>query len=84
MISATSTEVVVAGGGTAGWVVAARLVEAGTDVVLLEAGPDYGALRQRGWPGELLDAATIPTSHDWGYTPATRSPGAPCRSNAPG
>lgn len=68
MISATSTEVVVAGGGTAGCVVAARLAEAGRDVVLVEAGPDHGALADGRWPRELLDAGTIPTSHDWGYT----------------
>jgi choline dehydrogenase len=59
--------VVVCGGGTAGAVVAARLVEAGASVVIVEAGPDYGALADGRWPPELLDAATIPTSHDWGY-----------------
>jgi choline dehydrogenase len=73
--SATSTEVVVAGGGTAGCVVAARLAEAGIDVVLLEAGPDHGALAGGAWPRELLDAGTIPTSHDWGYTSGDALPG---------
>jgi choline dehydrogenase-like flavoprotein len=67
VISATSTEVVVAGGGTAGCVVAARLAEAGRDVVMIEAGPDLGPLAGGSWPAELLDAGTIPTSHDWGY-----------------
>jgi choline dehydrogenase len=51
-------------------VVAARLLEAGATVVLLEAGPDYGALADGRWPPDLLDAGTIPTSHDWGYVSA--------------
>ncbi|HYJ59873.1 MAG TPA: GMC family oxidoreductase [Actinomycetota bacterium] len=63
-------DVVVAGGGTAGAVVAARLVEAGAAVVLVEAGPDHGAFSGGAWPLELTDAATIPTSHDWGYRSA--------------
>lgn len=59
--------VVVVGGGTAGCAVAARLVEGGLDVTLLEAGPDYGPLTTGGWPADLLDATTLATSHDWGY-----------------
>jgi choline dehydrogenase len=62
-----SFDVVLCGGGTAGSVVAARLVDAGRKVLLLEAGPDYGAFQDGRWPPELLDSATIPTSHDWGY-----------------
>ncbi len=68
-------EVVVAGGGTAGSVVAARLVEAGRQVLLLEAGPDYGPYAVEGWPAELTDATTIPTSHDWGYRAGDELPG---------
>ena len=60
-------DVVVCGGGTAGPVVASRLVERGASVALIEAGPDYGALEDGRWPADLLDASTIPTSHDWGY-----------------
>ena len=60
-------DVAVCGGGTAGPVVASRLVEAGASVALLEAGPDHGAYADGGWPSDLLDASTIPTSHDWGY-----------------
>ena len=68
-------DVVVAGGGTAGSVVAGRLVQAGLRVLLLEAGPDYGAYAGGGWPTELTDATTIPTSHDWGYRAGEELPG---------
>jgi choline dehydrogenase len=57
---------VVAGGGTAGCVIAARLAGAGHSVVVIEAGPDYGP-RGDQWPTDLLEAASLPTSHDWGY-----------------
>ncbi len=65
-----SADVVVVGGGTAGSAVAGLLAEL-TDkrVVLLEAGPDYGAREDGRWPKDLLDAAEMPMfSHDWGYT----------------
>ena len=55
------------GGGSAGAVVAARLAAAGTDVVLVEAGPDYGPLDDGAWPPEILDATALATTHDWGY-----------------
>lgn len=64
----TEQDAIVVGAGTAGAVVAARLVEAGLRVRIVEAGPDYGALDERRWPGELLDFVSLPTSHDWGYT----------------
>ena len=60
-------DVAVIGGGSTGAVVAARLAEGGVDVLLIEAGPDYGARTAGKWPSELLDAAMIATSHDWGY-----------------
>ena len=60
-------EVAVVGGGTAGAVVAARLAAAGRDVLVIEAGPDYGPAGAGGWPADLLDATALPTSHDWGY-----------------
>ena len=60
-------DAIVCGGGTAGPVMAAHLVEAGRRVLVLEAGPDHGAYADGRWPDELLDARTIPTSHDWGY-----------------
>ena len=63
-----SPNVVVIGGGTAGCVVAGRLAErADRQVLLIEAGPDYGGRDSGRWPGDLLDASTLPTSHDWGY-----------------
>jgi choline dehydrogenase len=62
-----TAEVVIVGGGSAGAVVGARLAAAGTDVVLIEAGPDYGAHADGGWPTEILDATALATSHDWGY-----------------
>ncbi|MBQ0851115.1 GMC family oxidoreductase [Streptomyces sp. BH-SS-21] len=61
------TDTVVIGGGTAGCVIAARLAAAGRTVLVLEAGPDYGPLADGDWPAELLDAAELPTTHDWGY-----------------
>jgi choline dehydrogenase len=65
-LEGAAADVVVAGGGTAGCVVAARLAEAGADVLLLEGGRDYGPLTDGRWPVELLDATTLPVSHDWG------------------
>jgi len=60
-------EIVVIGGGSAGCVIAARLAAAGHRVTLIEAGPDYGAQTSGDWPHDLLDARSIPASHDWGY-----------------
>jgi len=60
-------EVVVIGGGSGGAVVAGRLAEAGVDVVLVEAGPDYGHIDEGRWPAEILDAGMLATTHDWGY-----------------
>ncbi|HWC70221.1 MAG TPA: GMC family oxidoreductase N-terminal domain-containing protein [Actinomycetota bacterium] len=71
----TGFDAIVCGGGTAGPVVASRLVEAGRRVLVLEAGPDYGPFAAGGWPAELLDARTIPVSHDWGYASGDELPG---------
>ncbi|GAA3184943.1 GMC family oxidoreductase [Nonomuraea roseoviolacea] len=66
-------DIAVLGGGTAGAVVAGRLVgRTSASVVLVEAGPDYGPAGSGRWPRELLDSTTLPTTHDWGY----RGPGA--------
>src|SRR5690242_2979777 len=59
--------VLVVGGGTAGCVVAGRLAEQGHHAVILEAGPDHGPRASGTWPADLLDARSLPTSHDWGY-----------------
>ncbi len=58
---------VVVGGGTAGSVVAARLAEAGHDVLVLEAGPDFGPQGDPRWPADFVDATRLGRSNDWGY-----------------
>jgi len=68
-------DAIVCGGGTAGPVVTSRLVDAGRRVLMLEAGPDYGSFAEGRWPTELLDARTIPVSHDWGYASGDELPG---------
>lgn len=60
-------EYIVVGGGTAGSVVAARLAEAGRDVLVLEAGPDFGPEGDPAWPADFVDATRLGRSNDWGY-----------------
>jgi len=60
-------ETVIVGGGSAGCAIAGRLAESGSEILLLEAGPDYGAAGSGDWPTELIDARMLATSHDWGY-----------------
>lgn len=62
-----AAEYVVVGGGTAGNVVAARLAESGREVLVLEAGPDFGPRGDAAWPADLVDATRLGRSHDWGY-----------------
>jgi choline dehydrogenase len=63
-----SCDVVVLGGGTAGCVVAGRLAaESDAEVVVLEAGPDYGACDSGRWPADLLDGGALVASHSWDY-----------------
>lgn len=66
-VAPREAEYVVVGGGTAGNVVAARLAEAGKDVLVLEAGPDFGPQGDAAWPADLVDATRLGRSHDWGY-----------------
>ena len=63
----SEAEYVVVGGGTAGSVVAARLAEAGHDVLVLEAGPDFGPEGDPTWPADFVDATRLGRSNDWGY-----------------
>jgi choline dehydrogenase len=64
----TGSDAIVVGGGTAGSVVAGRLVEAGLRVTILEAGPDYGPADSGRWPQDLLRvSASLPVGHDWSY-----------------
>jgi choline dehydrogenase len=61
-------DVVVVGGGTSGAALAGLLAEADqVDVLLIEAGPDYGPRLDGAWPADLLDARRLPVSHGWGY-----------------
>jgi choline dehydrogenase len=71
MASRVYADTVVVGSGTSGAAVAGRLV-AGSNrsVILIEAGPDYGPFDKSTWPAELLNAGSLPLSHDWGYTNA--------------
>jgi choline dehydrogenase len=67
-MSTQQADVVVVGGGSGGCVVAGRLAEQGRDVLILEAGPDYGPADSGRWPADLLSARMLATTHDWGYT----------------
>ncbi len=64
-----NTDILIAGGGTAGAALAG-IIARDTDlsVLLLEAGPDYGPCDAEMWPADLLDATLFPETHGWGYT----------------
>ncbi len=64
----TATDILVVGGGTSGAALAGLIArDTDREVLLLEAGPDYGALEGGGWPASLLDARWLPEDHLWGY-----------------
>jgi choline dehydrogenase len=60
-------DTVIAGGGTAGCVLAARLSEdPHRKVCLVEAGPDYGPFSEGRWPADILDGRWLALdSHCW-------------------
>lgn len=69
----TEADTIVVGAGTGGSVLAGVLARHSDEKVLvLEAGPDYGAFADGGWPADMLDARSIPLSHD--YDLATTGP----------
>lgn len=66
-MTVVEAEIVVVGGGSAGAALTGLAVEAGRDILLLEAGPDYGPFADGRWPADLVDARALALSHDWGY-----------------
>ncbi len=61
-------DTIIAGGGTSGSALAGVLAESSDESVLvLEAGPDFGAYDPAAWPADLLDARLLASSYDWGY-----------------
>jgi choline dehydrogenase len=67
MPKSISAETIVIGGGSSGCALAGKLAEAGWEVLLIEAGPDYGPFGDTAWPTELVDARMLATTHDWDH-----------------
>lgn len=62
----TSVDTLVIGGGTGGAAFAATLAARSDETVLVvESGPDYGPRADGRWPEDMLDARSIPLSHDY-------------------
>lgn len=64
-------DTIVVGAGTGGAACAGLLASHRDDPILvLDAGPDYGPFDPAAWPRDMLDARSIPLSHDWGLISA--------------
>ena len=63
-------EILIVGAGTSVSVVATRLAQAGFNVTLIEAGPDFGPQKENRWPSEIVDDKFVgeEADFDWGYT----------------
>ncbi|TNM63158.1 GMC family oxidoreductase [Streptomyces sp. NP160] len=72
-----AVDTLVIGGGTGGATLTAVLSALSEQTVLLvEAGPDYGPAQDGNWPADVLDARSIPLSHDYAIAqPATSGKG---------
>jgi choline dehydrogenase len=63
-----AVDLLVVGGGSAGAALAGIVArDSDLNVLLLEAGPDYGPYDAGRWPEDLLNALKFPETHDWGY-----------------
>jgi choline dehydrogenase len=61
-------DTLIIGGGTTGAALAGLLAERSDESILvLEAGPDFGAYAGGGWPRDVLDATWLAQSHQLGY-----------------
>jgi choline dehydrogenase len=69
-----STDILVVGGGTCGAAIAGRMAEqVNADVLLLEAGPDFGPHDSGNWPQSLLNPFQMPVNEfSWGYVSAAQ------------
>ena len=68
-------DTLILGAGTGGAAFAGTLAARSTEQVLLvEAGPDYGPYAGGRWPTEVLDARSIPLSHDYGLHAEAETP----------
>ncbi|MDX6600331.1 MAG: choline dehydrogenase [Gaiellales bacterium] len=61
-------DTLIVGGGTTGCALAGLLAERSDESILvLEAGPDFGAYAGGGWPRDVLDATWLAESYQLGY-----------------